>query len=147
MRGIRNDPPDRYRRLLESARADKDRAERELAEKSAQFRDDRSRTRIRAAEVTAALPPRSALVSFVRYREPGSAIGPNASYLAFVLRAGSAGPVLVPIGSAASVDGLIVQWRKQLDQEALSAGRTPNRGEAATGAWRESSGSWSGIHS
>ena len=57
VRGIRNDPPDRYRRLLESARADKDRAERELAEKSAQFRDDRSRTRILAADVTAALPP------------------------------------------------------------------------------------------
>ena len=127
VRGIRNDPPDRYRRLLESARADKDRAERELAEKSAQFRDDRARTRLRAADVAAALPPRSALVSFVRYQD----LDGGASYLAFVLRAGSSEPALVPIGSAASVDGLIVQWRKQLDQEALSTVKTPNRGEAA----------------
>jgi len=130
VRGIRNDAPDRYRRLLESARADKDRAERALAEKSAHFRDDLSRTRIGAADVTAALPPRSALVSFVRYQSQDLNKA-DASYLAFVLRAGSSEPVLVPIGSAARVDGLIVQWRKQLDQEALSSVRTPNRGEAA----------------
>ena len=46
VRGIRNDPPERYRRLLEEAAADKERAERALAEHSARFRDDQSRTRV-----------------------------------------------------------------------------------------------------
>ena len=66
VRGIRNDPPDRYRRLLEEARAEKDRSERALAEHSAKFRDDESRSRLRLREVAAALPPDSALVAFVR---------------------------------------------------------------------------------
>src|SRR5262249_35181999 len=42
VRGIRNDPPERYRRLLEQARGEKDRAERALAENSAKFRNDQS---------------------------------------------------------------------------------------------------------
>jgi hypothetical protein len=79
------------------ARAEKDRTERALAEKSAKFRDDQSRSRILLPEVPAALPPESALVGFVRYRrldlertETNTTPGPDAepSYLAFVLRGG-----------------------------------------------------------
>ena len=82
VRGIRNDPPERYRRLLEEARADKDRAERALAEHSAKFRGDQSSSRVRLPEVAAGLPPDSALVGFVRYL--GHSL--DWSYLAFVLR-------------------------------------------------------------
>ena len=53
------------------------------------------------------------------------------SYLAFVLRAGDSRPALVPLGSAAHVEGLILQWQKQLAQEAMAGGRGANRSEAA----------------
>jgi CHAT domain-containing protein/tetratricopeptide (TPR) repeat protein len=138
--GIRNDPPERYRRLLEQARAEKDRAERALAENSAKFRDSQSRSSTFLPEVSAALPRESALVGFARYRrqdleraETNTTPGPDAqpSYLAFVLRAGDKVPAVVPLGSAAIVDGLILQWRRQLDQEAVAAGRAAKRGEAA----------------
>jgi CHAT domain-containing protein/Tfp pilus assembly protein PilF len=126
VRGIRNDPPERYRRLLDQARAEKDRAERDLAEKSARFREDQSRSRVGIPELTAALPDDSALVAFVRYRGEGLD-----HYLAFVLRGGDGVPAVVPLGTAARIDGLIVQWRRQLDQEAIAAGRAAERGEAA----------------
>jgi CHAT domain-containing protein/Tfp pilus assembly protein PilF len=140
VRGVRNDPPDRYRRLLEQARAEKDRTERALAEISAKFRDDQSRTRVGLRELSATLPPESALVGFVRYRhqnlergEANTTPDPDAepSYLAFVVRSGNKLPAIVPLGSAARVDRLIVQWRKQVDQEAMAPGRAPKLGEAA----------------
>jgi hypothetical protein len=140
VRGIRNDPPERYRRLLEQARAERDRAERALAENSARFRDDQSRSRVRLAEVSAALPAESALVGFVAYRRQdlertkGNTTpdrDPEPSYLAFVLRRGDSVPAVVPLGSAARIDAMILQWRRQLDQEAMAAGRSAKRGEAA----------------
>ena len=140
VRGPRNDPPERYRGLLEHARAEKDRAERALAEHSVMFRDVQSRTRVLLPEVAAALPPESALVGFVRYQ--GHRVGGDEtdrtsqddavpSYLAFVSTGGTSRPVLVPLGNAAKVDSLILQWRKQLDQEAMAAGIGASRSEAA----------------
>jgi CHAT domain-containing protein/tetratricopeptide (TPR) repeat protein len=125
VRGIRNEPPERYRRLGEQARAEKDRAERALAETSVEFRDDQSRSRVGLHELSAALPPESALVAFVRYRDA------EPSYLAFVLRGSNKAPAIVPIGNAARVDRLILEWRKQLDREAMSGRTVANLGEAA----------------
>jgi CHAT domain-containing protein/Tfp pilus assembly protein PilF len=139
VRGIRDDPPERYRRLLDQARSEKDRAERDLAQKSAQFREDQSLSRVGLSDLAAALPAKTALVGFVRYRrqdveraETNTTSDGNAqpSYLAFVFRAGDRMPSVVPLGGAARVDRLIVQWRQQLDQEAMAAGRAPGRGEA-----------------
>ena len=53
------------------------------------------------------------------------------SYLAFVSTGRESRPALVPLGGAAKIDSLILQWRKQLDQEALAAGRGASRSEAA----------------
>jgi CHAT domain-containing protein/tetratricopeptide (TPR) repeat protein len=140
VRGIRDDPPERYRRLLDQARSEKDRAERDLAEKSARFRADQSRSRVGFPELSAALPAESALIGFVRYRrqdfertEADTTAGPDGepSYLAFVQRSGDRVPAVVPLGSAARVDGLILQWRRQLDQEAMAPGRAGKGGEAA----------------
>jgi hypothetical protein len=139
VRGIRNDPPDRYRRLLEEARAAKDRSERALAEHSPTFRDDESRSRLGLRDVAAALPRDSALVAFVRSQDQRLADRDDQtlhsesepSYLAFVLSAGHSQPVLVPLGSAARIEALILQWRKQLDQEAIAGGTGATRGEAA----------------
>jgi CHAT domain-containing protein/Tfp pilus assembly protein PilF len=140
VRGIRDDPPERYRRLLDQARSEKDRAERDLAERSARFREDQSRSRVGLLDLSAALPDEGALVGFVRYRhqnfersDVNTAAGRDAepSYLAFVLRGGDRVPAVVPLGNADRIDGLILQWQRQLDQEAMAAGRAGQRGEAA----------------
>jgi len=139
VRGIRNDPPERYRRLLDEATAAKEGAERALAEHSVRFRDDQSRARIHLAEISAALESDSALVGFVRYRAPRPAAGEGSTpgretepaYLAFIVSAADRRPALVPLGSAADIDRLVVQWRKQIDQEAITAGRGAARSEAA----------------
>src|SRR5262249_43906811 len=125
-------------RLLERARDEKDRAERALAENSAKFRNDQSRSRILLPEVSAALPPESALVAFVRYQpqnlERSRAIAAfgrdmEPEYLAFVLRDGGGVPALVSLGGATKIERLISQWRKQLDQEAMASANGTNRGE------------------
>jgi len=140
VRGIRGDTPERYRRMLDEARSEKDRAERDLAEKSARFGDDQSRSTAGVPELAARLPPESVLVGFVRYRRydvdqapanPSRAADPEPSYLAFVLRAGDNRPALVPLGSASRIESLIPQWRRQLDQEAMAPATGASRNEAA----------------
>ena len=139
VRGIRNDSPERYRRLLEEARAGKDRAERALAEHSATFRDDHSKARIQLADVSAALSSDSALVAFVRYEGTRRAAGDASTwsrqvepaYLAFVVTGADRVPSLVRLGSAADIDGLVTEWRKQIAQEAIAGGRGAARSEAA----------------
>jgi CHAT domain-containing protein/tetratricopeptide (TPR) repeat protein len=140
VRGIRDEPPERYRRLLDQARNDKDRAERDLAERSARFREDQSISRAGLAELSAALPAGGALVGFVQYSQQDferAATNTRAeseaqlSYLAFVLRSGEGVPAIVSLGSAATVDALILQWRRQLDQEAMVGRRSSTRSEIA----------------
>ena len=67
--------PEAYQALVERTRAAHDRAERDLAEASAAFRQEQSRTHADVREVLAALPKQTALVSYVRYvpeQLPGS---------------------------------------------------------------------------
>jgi CHAT domain-containing protein/tetratricopeptide (TPR) repeat protein len=124
VRDLTDDPPGG---LLEQAIREKERADRDLAEKSVRFPRDLSRSRIGPSDLVTALPAQSALVSFVRYRPHNL----EPAYLAFVLRGGDSVPAVVPLGSAANIEGLILQWRKQLDQEALASGRGSQLGEAA----------------
>jgi CHAT domain-containing protein/tetratricopeptide (TPR) repeat protein len=140
MRGIRNDAPERYRRLLQQARAEKDRTERALAVSSARFRDEQSRSRALLPDIFAALPPESALVGFVTFQRQGfqradanTTATPDSevSYLAFVLRADDPVPAVVPLGSATRIDEVVLQWRQQLDREAMAAGRETKRAEGA----------------
>ena len=133
IRGIRNDSPERYRRLLDRARDEKDSAERELAEKSDRFRDDQAKSQIGVADLSASLPRDTALVAFARYRhyDDSPAVGGELSYLAFVLRGGDSAPALLPLGTAAAIEPLITQWQRQINGEAFAAGRATARGEAA----------------
>ncbi len=139
VRGIRDDSPERYRQLLDTARRDKERAELELAAESAAFGAARSPTAPRLREVADALPGGSALVAFVRYGGlqlgPGSA-PPNGraarpSYLAFVLRSANDTPFVVPLGPAAAIDGSIEKWRQQIDRQSVAPEWTARAGEAA----------------
>jgi CHAT domain-containing protein/Tfp pilus assembly protein PilF len=140
VRGVRDDPPGRYRRLLEQARKDKDVAELDLAAKSARFREDRSRSELGLADVSAALPADGALVAFVRYRPFDFAGGSldtashqrrEPSYIAFVARGADRIPAVIPLGTADRIDRLIFRWRQQIDQQAAAPGWASKEAEAS----------------
>ncbi len=129
VRGLSQHPPERYRRLLNEARLEKERAERALAEKSVVFQQEQARSRVGLVEVSPALTRGSALVAFARYNdtvgkpvpaEPSmvaSSLGiPEfvASYLAFVLRSGDAVPTAVRLGSAEEIESLVSRWKEEI---------------------------------
>jgi CHAT domain-containing protein/tetratricopeptide (TPR) repeat protein len=130
---------EQYRRDLERARSERDDAERAVAEQSSTFRQEQLQVRFGFEEMKAALPPQSALVAFVRYRqhrfdkESGSGgPQPEAAYVAFVARAADARePVVIPLGAAADLDDEIARWRKQMALVALAGGTAANAAESA----------------
>jgi len=114
-----------YRNLLDDARREKEAAERALAERSAAFRTELALANVGLRDVTAALPPDSALLSFVRFnRTELTALGggtttarrtrPVATYAALLLRPGFEAPELIMLGSAATIDGLVSRWREAI---------------------------------
>jgi CHAT domain-containing protein/Tfp pilus assembly protein PilF len=113
VRGPEGIPPDRYRELLAAAQEVRERAEQRLARRSASFRRELELSQVGLAEIAAALPPHSALVSWVRFdaAEHFSSEPSRAEYLAFVLRAGEKTPDMVSLGSAAAIDSCVQRWR------------------------------------
>lgn len=108
---------------IRAARTRREAAERALAERSGAFRAVRRRAAAGAAEVVAALPAGSALLSYVRSPSPrrilvaGTAHEsevPPARYVAFVLRAGAPAPVVVPLASADSLEPVVQGWLSAL---------------------------------
>jgi CHAT domain-containing protein/tetratricopeptide (TPR) repeat protein len=118
--------------IVDEARREKEQAERVLAERSATFRSQLARGGIGLDQVRAALPPGSALASFVRYerteplgndaRKPAAPSRnaaarnppPVASYAVFVLRPESGEPIMVPLGSVDVIEPLIARWRRDM---------------------------------
>ncbi len=128
-----------YAALTDAARRDSEAAEQALAAQSAEFRAERGRTLAGVDAVLGALPPDSALVSFVRYDRtrlatppptvraaatPRAPPRPVPSYLAFVLRPGQP-PAVVDVGAATAIDGLVSQWRADIAAEALASATNP----------------------
>jgi tetratricopeptide (TPR) repeat protein len=125
--------PAQYATALQEARRQGEVAELALAERSAQFRAERSRARVGLEDVRAALPAESALVSFVRSpfgaprHTPQTPPAPTvAEYLAFVTRAGRPAGA-VPLGAARTIDALVSQWRADIAAEALAPGSGGHR--------------------
>jgi CHAT domain-containing protein/tetratricopeptide (TPR) repeat protein len=127
--------PVQYAAVLDDARRDSERAEQALAERSAEFRAERSRAQLGLAEVRASLPADSALVSFLRYdrtvfteavtapRRNGRArtsVRTVPSYLAFVM-IGDEPPAVVPLGPAQTIDSLVSQWRGDIALDARAS--------------------------
>ncbi len=115
---------------LRQARQQMERAERALAESSIRFRKELAQAGAGFRDVAAALPPGSALVSFLEYRSsyPGEAT----SYTVFVLAGPAAAPVALSLGSTKEIDTLVSSWRDQIESEGRHAGRAKKRGEAAS---------------
>lgn len=103
-----------------AARERRERAERALAERSASFGQGQRRADAAFADIAAALPAGSALVSFVRHDPPFAGLreGPAADslraagrrYSALVLRAGESVPRYVPLAVASRVEPAIARW-------------------------------------
>src|SRR5204863_4660859 len=111
--------------LLEGARREKEGAEEALAEQSAAARAELADARAGLHDIQRALPPGSALVSFVRYDRTTfirngdrTAARVTPSYMAFVARADAAPIVALPLGSAAAVDTAIASWRAEVSTPA-----------------------------
>jgi CHAT domain-containing protein/tetratricopeptide (TPR) repeat protein len=142
VRGPDPDHPERYREQMQQARDEEERAERALAERSAAFRQERSREILGLVETVRALPEGSALVAFVQYnrlRRPAAATPrqPVPSYLAMVLPPGQARPSVVPLGGSRTIDSLVRRWR---DQVAAPPRGLPVAGAAAETKYRETAG-------
>jgi len=88
-------------------------AERALAERSLEFREELARQRTGFGAVHQALPPDTALVSFVLYVEaPREPAGRGvARYAAFVLRAGASSPRVFSLAPASRIDAAVAAWR------------------------------------
>jgi CHAT domain-containing protein/TolA-binding protein len=143
VRGSSEGHPDHYRRLLDEARKEKEHAERALAEKSAEFRQEQAKSQIGFAEAAAALAPNCALVAFARYYHhkipafadsnataPSKKSEPLPSYLAFVLRSGENEPTVIPLGTAKEIEALVSRWREEAARGAMIA-QSPKQTEAA----------------
>jgi tetratricopeptide (TPR) repeat protein len=111
-----------YAEALRRARAEDEAAERAFAEQSAAFHSQRFSSRAGVDEVTAALGPADALVSFVLY-------GARPTYAAFVHRPGRQ-TQMIRLGAAARVELLAAAVRNQILAEAEHPGVSPIRSEA-----------------
>ena len=115
VRGPGSQTQARYAALVDEARREKEQAERALAEQSATFKSEQARAEVGFDQVRAALPSNSALVSFVSFdRTAVPAPGLVPSYLAFILRTGSAEPEVVSLGRADQIEPLIARWRNEM---------------------------------
>jgi CHAT domain-containing protein/tetratricopeptide (TPR) repeat protein len=133
---------------LAEARGERERSERELAAHSSAFRAMGSRRQIGLEEVRAALPPRSALVAFVRFERWSKDLGARGvdqsaiergevtqEYLAFVLPQPDAVAAAVPLGPATKIDQLIDAWSKSIVEAPMTRDRAAARAECrAVGA-------------
>lgn len=100
-----NHDPEGTRELVARSREEVERAERNLAARSATFRSNRDRAALGWEQVASGLPSGSALVSYAAY-----AFGGRRELIAFVI-----GPDHVPkaiaLGSEDEIDRLIARWR------------------------------------
>lgn len=134
VRGLGSMTAARYGELLDAARRDSELAERRLVEASASFRLERTRAQVGLDAVSAALPPRSSLVSFVRYQQlrrgsprvasTGGDIdtgraAETPAYLAFVVSAGRS-PIAVKLGDAGELESLVTRWRSDVGADVLA---------------------------
>ena len=128
VRGPSGERLDHYRALLEGARAEKEAAERALAERNASFREDQASDRMGLEAVRGGLPPGSALVGYVRYDDAEHGSAP--SYAAYVVRP-EGGERLFALGRAERIDALVSRWRAELLKEGRSGGRSRRRNLAS----------------
>jgi CHAT domain-containing protein/Tfp pilus assembly protein PilF len=113
-----------YASALDRARAENDRAERALAERSAGFRQEIVRREAGWSEITQTLKPGDALVSFIRYGGDPRHDRDQPAYVAFVARSGDVAPSVIPLGAAREIEALIDRLHREIQAEAEAPGRS-----------------------
>jgi len=157
VRGPGREPPERYRRLLDEARREREEAEQALADRSVSFREEKARAQLGFEEVAGSLPEGSALVAYALYdrhapdgrkknvalpgqEEEGTSEGDRSirgpaerlpSYIGFVLRVGEGVPSVVPLGPAEEIDLLVSRWKEEAGRGWNVSGRAASDVEAA----------------
>jgi CHAT domain-containing protein/tetratricopeptide (TPR) repeat protein len=117
---------ERHQRLLAHARVERDRLERELAEKSRGFRLRQENKDAGLNEAAAALPPRSGLVGYARFERSvfdrrdnrdTAKVRQVPSYAAFVLTREQREPSFVPLGDAERIEDLVNRMRGRVAEQ------------------------------
>ncbi len=145
------------RKLLDEARQQKEDGERQLAEHSAQTRAELAQAIAGVESIRRALPPESVLVSFVRYHRTRAPVGgqptypsrPVPSYAAFVIGSRSPETAFVPLGTTATLEGLVKAWRNEAAGRSLGAGWSAVQAERSylTAAIRLRQAAWDPLGS
>lgn len=114
---------------IRKAQSEKEKIESELARHSAVFRRQMAAVHLGLDEVRGALPAGAALVTYVQYAKISADLVEVQvpSYMAFVLTPGRGAPRAVPLGPAAAIDSLTLDWRKEAgsDPRLAGAGKEP----------------------
>lgn len=123
LRGRGATAADDYSREILHLRERAEEAEFALAERSASFRLARAESSTGFAEMARHLPPRSAVIGYVRT---------DSRYVAFVTR--GSGAVAVDLGVASVIERLVRNWRSEITREMNAGGRsaTVNEQRATT---------------
>ena len=138
-----------YRLVLQEARRGHEQAEEALAALSEDFRQREQQAAAGFEEVAAALPERTALISYVLYehfrprsgheeddgakngqRNESPAPDGTPAYAVFVLLERMGDPLLIPLGPAEQIDSLVREWRQEIDKSASSLPMAARRAEA-----------------
>ncbi|CAN5627351.1 hypothetical protein BH23GEM9_BH23GEM9_05140 [soil metagenome] len=133
--GVGDDAPELYRAQLREIERELERVEATLARDVPEAALEQRLLAGDAGQVAGALEPGSVLVELVRFtpidftaREAlGEQRFADSRYVALVLPAGDAGsPMLVDLGAAAAIDGLVAEWRAEVTSETTPLdGRVP----------------------
>ncbi|HEV8200964.1 MAG TPA: CHAT domain-containing tetratricopeptide repeat protein [Candidatus Polarisedimenticolia bacterium] len=119
-----------YREQLTRLYAEKESAERSLAEASAPFRRQQTRSRAGFEEVFRNLPEGSTLLAYVQFGQRSAAQRtPTPSYAAFVARAGRKEAMLIPLGKAFEIDPLVQAWQREAGTDPRREGSVAAAGE------------------
>ena len=113
--------------------------ERELAERSADLRNDERASAVRLEDVRHGLPAHSVLISYVAYKRHAVekvelAHASIPAYMAFVLKPDSEQIRVYDLGDAQPIDELVARARASADAESSAGGLGAIRNERA---WRE----------
>ncbi|RMG47017.1 MAG: CHAT domain-containing protein [Acidobacteria bacterium] len=128
VRGPGSTPAAAYRDAIRRARAEAERAERELARAGGP--EPAPVEGITIDAVRAALPPDAALIAWARFDEAGRTGEVRGAYVAFVLPPGKADPIAVPLGDAGRIEELVRRWREEISAPPLAAGRDRHEADA-----------------
>lgn len=115
------------RDVLDEARQQKDEAERALGDRNMDARAEFTRVSWGVNEVSHALPPNAALVSFVKYDRKSNPS--ESSYAAFVTTRESDRVTFVPLAPAATLDAIIDAWRREASGTSIARGVSASQAE------------------